>query len=289
MSRRPSPGTLLIALALAALLSTSALAARAPHTAAVKPVDLIAVGDVADCSTKEDDKVAALVATLPGTLAILGDIAYENGTASEFEECYRPAWGRFLPRTRVALGNHEYGTGNADAAIRFFGIPKNGWYTYRLGTWRVIVLNSNCDNVGGCDKGSPQWMWLHDTLRRVPRTACTLAYWHHPRFSSGRHGSDTRLAPFWDLLADAHADLVLSGHDHDYERIGPKKGIRSFVVGTGGRENYRFGATRIPGSEASKDLVHGVLQLQLYPRSFSWRFRPSEGYRFTDSGSARCR
>ena len=258
-------------------------------SAVPKSVDLIAVGDIADCATKEDDKVAALVATLPGTLALLGDNVYENGTQAEFDECFKPAWGRFLPRTKAALGNHEYNTGNADVAITLFGLPHKGWYTYRLGAWKVIVLNSNCSYVGGCDKGSPEWTWLRDTLQRSPQTACTLAYWHHPRFSSGKHGSDVTYAPFWDLLAAAHADLVLVGHDHDYERIAPRKGIRSFVVGTGGRGNYAFGSSRIAGSEASSDSVHGVLQLKLLPTSFTWRFRPSAGYTFTDSGSARCR
>jgi hypothetical protein len=284
----------LLAVAIGALVVTAAAAGPAHPAGAARAaqpagVPLVAVGDIADCATKEDDKVAALVSKLPGTLALLGDNVYENGTQNEFDECFRPAWGRFLPRTRAALGNHEYGSGNADAAIKLFGLPHNGWYTYRLGAWKVIVLNSNCSFVGGCDKGSPEWTWLRNVLRRGPQTACTLAYWHHPRFSSGRHGSDTTYAPFWDLLAAAHADLVLVGHDHDYERIAPRKGIRSFVVGTGGRGNYPFGSSRIAGSEASMDDVHGVLQLRLLPASFTWRFLPSAGYTFTDSGSARCR
>ena len=280
-----------LALTAGGLVAVASILAFGVRTLQAAPAgaDLIAVGDSADCATKEDDKVAALIATLPGTLALLGDNVYESGTQAEFDECFRPAWGRFLPRTKAALGNHEYGTGNADAAIKLFGLPQAGWYSYHLGAWKVIVLNSNCSHVGGCDRGSPQWTWLRNTLQRGPETACTLAYWHHPRFSSGRHGSDTTYAPFWDLLAAARADLVLSGHDHDYERIGPRKGIRSFVVGTGGRANYPLGSTRVAGSEASADSVHGVLQLKLLPRSFTWRFRPSAGYTFTDSGSARCR
>ena len=174
MIARPRRSVLLLLTGLAALVTGSALGAGA-RPDAPRPARLIAVGDVADCATKEDDKVAALVATLPGTLAILGDIAYENGTQAEFDECFRPAWGRFLPRTKAALGNHEYGSGSADAAIRLFGLTRDGWYAYRLGAWKVIVLNSNCTEIGGCQKGSRQWTWLRDTLRQSPRTACTLA------------------------------------------------------------------------------------------------------------------
>ncbi|MFN8222068.1 MAG: metallophosphoesterase [Gaiellales bacterium] len=276
-----------LALALCGIVATGATSL--PSLAAPRAARLVAVGDIGDCTSREDEKVADLVATLPGTIALLGDNVYENGTRAEYDECFRPAWGRLLSRTRAALGNHDYGTGNADTAIELFGLPKTGWYTYHLGTWRVIVLNSNCRNVGGCERGSPQWTWLRSALAREPSPRCTLAYWHHPRFSSGKHGSDPTYAAFWDLLAAAKADVVLAGHDHDYERIGLKKGIRSFVVGTGGRLNYDFPGAPIPGSEARSADVHGALQLSLLPRSYTWRFRPAAGYRFTDAGSGRCR
>ena len=136
--------------------------------------------------------------------------------------------------------------------------------------------------------GSPQWRWLRDDLAGHRATRCTVAYWHHPRFSSGGHGSDVRLAPFWDLLAAAGADLVLSGHDHDYERFGKLKGIRSFVVGTGGKSHYAVGAPRA-GSQVVNDETLGVLRLTLRPAGWDWRFVPVAGSTFTDSGFARCR
>jgi acid phosphatase type 7 len=264
---------------------------RAAHDTAVaeRAASLIAVGDIASCSRTEDELVAALVAKLPGTLALLGDTVYDSGSEKEFADCFLPAWGRFLPRTRAALGNHEYETKGAAPAFNVFRLPENGWYTYRIGAWKVIVLNSNCGEVGGCNRGSPQWTWLRTELAHRPLTACTLAYWHHPRFSSGLHGSDVRLAPFWDLLAAAKADLVLSGHDHDYERFAPLKGIRSFVVGTGGKDLRGLPSKLRPASEVGNSSTHGVLQLSLRARSYTWRFVGVPGSTFTDSGSAHCR
>ena len=133
-----------------------------------------------------------------------------------------PSWGPLVPRIRAALGNHEYNTGTAAAAIASSGCRRAGWYSYSLGAWHVIVLNSNCDKVGGCERGSPQWPWLQADLAAHPR-ACTLAYWHHPG-SAPAHGSDVDYAPFWDLLARAKADVVLQGHDHDYERFARSRG-----------------------------------------------------------------
>jgi calcineurin-like phosphoesterase family protein len=254
-----------------------------------KPATLIAVGDIGSCTSTDDEATAALVARIPGTLAILGDAAYDDGSRLDFDRCYLPAWGRFLPRTRAALGNHDYANGASDGATakEVFGLPDTGWYSYRLGTWHVVVLNSNCDIVD-CRVGSPQWRWLRADLARSRRTRCTLAYWHHARFSSGEHGSDVRLAPFWDLLARAHADLVLAGHDHIYERFGALKGIRSFVVGTGGKSHYPIGVRRA-GSEVANDDTFGVLRLSLGPIAWSWRFVAVPGSTFSDAGSARCR
>ena len=167
---------------------------------------------------------------------MLGDIAYENGSESDFANCFEPSWGKLVPRIKAALGNHEYNTPGAAPAFKLFGLPPNGWYSYSLGAWHVIVLNSNCSEVGGCGRDSPQARWLEADLAAHP-ARCTLAYWHHPRFSSGIHGSNVAYAPFWDILARAKADLVLQGHDHDYERFAPLKGIRSFVVGTGGKSH----------------------------------------------------
>ena len=254
---------------------------------AIRPATLIAVGDIASCSSDGDEQTAALVSTLRGPIAVLGDIAYDNGTAAEFANCFDPNWGPLVPRIRAALGNHEYNSGTAAVAIDRFRLPQNGWYSYTLGAWHVIVLNSNCDKVGGCERGSPQWRWLQADLAAHP-TRCTLAYWHHPRFSSGEHGSDVAYAPFWDLLSRAKADVVLQGHDHDYERFAPLRGIRSFVVGTGGRSHYRFTTAR-PGSVARNDDAYGVLRLTLEPGRYGWSFLPVRGGTFRDTGTANCR
>ncbi len=255
--------------------------------AAERAPTLIAVGDIASCSSSGDERTAALVSRIPGTIAVLGDIAYENGTAEDFANCFDPSWGRFVPRIRAALGNHEYNTGTAAVAIDLFGLPPQGWYSYSIGAWHVVVLNSNCDKVGGCGVGSPQWRWLRADLA-VHRNRCTLAYWHHPRYSSGPHGSNAAYAPFWDLLAHAGADVVLEGHDHDYERFAPVQGIRSFVVGTGGRSLYPLLWPR-PGSVVRNNDTFGVLKLTLRAASYDWRFLPVQGSTFTDAGTARCR
>ena len=269
-----------LGLSLALLLATTA--GTAPRSAT-----LIAVGDIASCTSDGDEQTAALVRTLPGPIAVLGDIAYENGTAEDFANCFDPSWGPLVPRIRAALGNHEYGSGTAQVASDRFRIPRSGWYSYSHGGWHVVVLNSNCSRIGGCERGSRQWRWLRADLAKH-RNRCTLAYWHHPRFSSGFHGSSVEFAPFWDLLAGAKADVVLQGHDHHYERFAPIKGIRSFVVGTGGKSKY---PTLLPrrGSMVRQAGTYGVLRLTLRPTGYDWKFLPVEGSSFTDAGTGRCR
>lgn len=257
----------------------SALALLAPP----KPAILLAAGDVASCRSSDDEATARLLARTPGTIALLGDAVYERGTAAEFRDCF--SWRRFLPRTRAALGNHEYGTGDATAAIATFGLPQRGYYSYELGAWHVVVLNSNCGPAGGCELGSAQQRWLAADLAAHP-ARCTLAYWHHARFSSGLHGSDPTMAPLWSTLARAGADVVLAGHDHHYERFAPIDGIRSFVVGTGGRSHYPV-FRRLRSSAAANDHVYGVLRLTLRPAGYDWRFL-AVGSSFADSGSAAC-
>jgi hypothetical protein len=282
-------------------LAAAALAlAGQPATAPTAARTLIAVGDVASCNSTADEANAQLVATLPGTIALLGDIAYERGSADDFAQCYDPAWGGFKKRTRPAPGNHEYGTPGAAGYFGYFGtlagIGNQGYYSYNLGAWHVVVLNSNCLPVGGCAAGSPQERWLRNDLRRS-RAKCTLAYWHHPRYSSGFHGNDATVAPLWRALYDARAELVLSGHDHDYERFGPqsaagrldpKRGIREIVVGTGGKSLYPL-SRQTPNSRVRNDRTYGVLRLTLAPGRYSFRFLPVLGGTFTDSGSFRCR
>jgi hypothetical protein len=261
---------------------------------------VLAAGDIAACESSGDEATAEVLESRPSAAVVtLGDNVYDNGTAIEFARCYDPSWGRAKARTRPAPGNHDYGTEGAAAYFRYFGAaagePGKGYYSYDLGGWHVVALNSNC-SVVSCAEGSAQERWLRSDLVAHP-VACTLAYWHHPRFSSGSvHGSNDAVAPLWRALFDAGADVVLSGHEHHYERLAPlgpsgrpdrRRGIRSFVVGTGGRSHYGFGFA-IPGSQVRHSGTFGVLELTLRADGYSWEFLPEAGESFTDSGSDRC-
>ena len=265
---------------IAALATALSLLAPAPAT-------LVAAGDIASCRSRGDEATAALVARIPGTVAILGDAVYEHGTAAEFRDCY--SWRRFRARTRAALGNHEYGSAGAGPAKAYFRLPPRGYYSYELGAWHVVVLNSNCGPAGGCGIGSPQQRWLEADLA-ASTARCTLGYWHHPRFSSGLHGSDPTMAALWRTFSLGGGDVALAGHDHHYERFAPLDGIRSFVVGTGGRSSYPVlrRLTR-PRSVVVDDSTYGVLRLTVRPSSYDWRFVPVAGERFTDAGTSACR
>ncbi len=260
--------------------------------------DLIAAGDIADC-TGGAEQTARLVDGLEGAVAVLGDAAYTSGSPSEFANCYAPTWGRHLARTRPAVGDNEYETAGAAGYFAYFGLAAGevakGWYSYSVGSWHVVVLNSNCDSAGGCGPASPQGQWLSADLAASP-AACTLAYWHSPRFSSGYHGDDVAVQPLWQTLHDAGAEIVLTGHDHDYERFAPQtaagageaaSGIREFVVGTGGRSLRPFVAPR-PNSEVRNAATFGVLGLKLAADAYEWRFIPVAGGAFTDAGSGAC-
>jgi hypothetical protein len=258
---------------------------------------LVAAGDIASCSSSGDEATAALLDGISGTVLTLGDNAYDSGTPSQFTNCYQPSWGRHKARTRPSAGNHDYLTASASGYYGYFGAaagdPTKGYYSYELGAWHIVVINSNCSQVGGCQAGSPQEKWLRADLAAHP-AACTLAYWHHPRFSSGTsHGSSTTMQPIWQALYDANADVVLSGHEHNYERFAPQnpagqadaaRGIREFVVGTGGKSHYGFG-TPLPNSQVRNSDTSGVLKLTLHATSYDWRFVPESGKTFTDSGS----
>jgi hypothetical protein len=228
----------------------------------------------------------------------LGDIQYEDGAYSRFRASYDQSWGRLKTITRPVPGNHDYRTEGAVGYYRYFGAaagdPSKGYYSYDVGHWHAVALNSNCAAVGGCGPGSPQAEWLRADLA-AHAARCTLAHWHHPRFSSGEHGSDPRYSAFWQALYDANVEVVLVGHDHDYERFAPQapdgtldlaRGIREFVVGTGGRSLRRFPRAQ-PNSEVRDHLSLGVLELTLGRNAYSWRFRPAVGA-LTDSGSSRC-
>jgi hypothetical protein len=280
-------------LAAAAVSLTVGGAARSQPAAAT----LVAAGDIASCDSDGDEATARLLDRVRGTIAALGDTVYENGTDAEFSRCYAPSWGRHRPRTRPAVGNHEYGVDGAAGYFRYFGRvarPPRGYYSYDLGAWHVVVLNSNCRPAGGCAAGSPQERWLRADLAAHP-AACTLAYAHHPRFSSGPHGSDETLVDLWRALYRAGVDVVLAGHDHHYERFRPltptgrpdrRHGIRQFVVGTGGR-SLRPTLSPQPGSEVRSSRSYGVLVLRLRPERYSWRFL-AVGGRVRDAGSATC-
>lgn len=261
---------------------------------------LIAVGDIASCSSEGDEATATLLDGLAGTVATLGDHAYEEGTAQEFAECYEPSWGRHRARTRPAPGNHDYGTEGAAGYFGYFGAaagePEKGYYSYDLGAWHVVVINSNCAQVAGCGGGTVQERWLREDLAAHP-AVCTLAYWHHPRFSSGEtYGTNEQMRPIWQALYDHGADVVLSGHEHNYERFAPQdpagdpdaaRGIRQFVVGTGGKSLYGFGAPLL-NSEVRNAEASGVLLLRLHASGYDWQFVPVDGAEFTDAGSGAC-
>jgi hypothetical protein len=260
---------------------------------------LLAAGDIAECASEGDEATAALLDGRPGTIATLGDTVYEAGTTREFADCYDPSWGRHKDRTRPAVGNHEYLTPEAADYFRYFGAaagdPQQGYYSYELGAWHIVVLNSNCSQVGGCHQGSPQEQWLRADLAAHP-TACTLAYWHHPRFSFGKYDDNEATRVLWQVLQGAGAEIVLSGHDHNYQRYVPQdaggvrddaRGIREFVVGTGGKDHYSLG-TPPPNVEKFNGDTFGVLQLTLQATGYEWTFVPEADKTFTDMGADTC-
>ncbi|MGH7515412.1 MAG: Ig-like domain-containing protein [Gemmatimonadales bacterium] len=258
---------------------------------------LLAAGDIASCSSSGDEATAKLLDALTGTVATLGDNAYDSGTPSEFANCYDPTWGRHKSRTRPSPGNHDYTTAGATGYYGYFGTSAGpsgqGYYSYDLGDWHIVSLNSNV----GMAAGSAQEKWLRADLAASTKR-CTLAYWHHPRFSSGtKHGNFTAAQPIWQALYDLNADVVLSGHEHNYERFGPQtaagvadaaRGIREFVVGTGGESHYNDLGTAKPNSQLFNGTTWGVLKLTLGTGSYSWQFVPIAGQSFTDSGSGSC-
>ena len=188
---------------------------------------IVAAGDIADCASEGDEATARLVGGIEGTVLTLGDNAYPDGTAQDFEECYEPSWGQFKERTRPAPGNHEYETGGSSAYFDYFGDaagdPDKGYYSYELGGWHFVALNSNCGEVLRCGPGSPQGRWLKKDLAANDEEACTLAYFHHPLFTSGsyRPGIE-RVERVWEILYAGGVDVVLNGHDHNYQRFTPQ-------------------------------------------------------------------
>jgi len=263
---------------------------------AVEPAVLLGAGDIASCTSFGDEATAALLDTLAGIVFTLGDNVYPDGRPRAYQECYDESWGRHRARTRPVPGNHDYHTAGASGYFGYFGTlagdSGRGYYSYDVGTWHIVALNSNVP----MNPGSREERWLRADLAAHP-ALCTLAYWHHPRFSSGTtHGSTPATQPLWQALYDAGADVVVSGHEHSYERFAPQtptgeydaeRGIREFVVGTGGASHFPFGRP-LANSERRDNATYGVLRLTLKPGGYDWRFIPAAAGEFTDWGSGSC-
>jgi hypothetical protein len=255
------------------------------------------IGAPAQCD--QGATAAQIIALGPDAVISLGDNQYEANTATAYASVFDETWGQFKSLIHPTIGNHEYLTSGATGYFGYFGAaagdPTKGYYSWNLGSWHIIALNSECSHVGGCDSGSAQETWLRADLAAHPN-ACTLVSWHEPRWSSGEHGDAIQMAAIWDDLAVDHVDVVLAGHNHDYERLPPldgsgapaATGVQEFVVGTGGKNHYRFAAPPIAG-EVRDDTSFGILKLTLHPTSYEWQFLPAPGYVFSDAGSMDCR
>ena len=292
----------------AVIATVVALAALSPSIAAADPV-VYAAGDIAcapddpgSSTTCHERKTSDIVLNGGATRALaLGDLQYTSASLYNLQNSYDHTWGRFKSITSPSLGNHEgSGTGYFDyfygSGVNSgpYGARAKGFYSFDVGAWHLIALNSNCSRVP-CAAGSEQEQWLRADLAAHPN-ACTLAYWHHPRFSSGHDGDGTFMQALWKDLYDANADLVLVGHSHDYERFAPQnasgvldrtRGIREFVVGTGGAFFTGLSSPK-PNSEVRQNNTFGVLKLTLHPTSYDWQFVPEAGKTFTDAGSEAC-
>ncbi len=275
----------------AILVISTVLTAKALPAAQNSSVVLVGAGDISSCKSNNDRATAKLIEKIPGTVFADGDLVYPSGKLATFMSCYDPTWGRFKARTMPVPGNHEYLVKGATGYFDYFNHIQP-YYAYDLGSWRIYALNSEVD----VSATSAEVAWLKTDLAANPHQ-CVLAYWHEPRWSSGStHGSDPKFQVLWQTLYDAGAELVISGHDHDYERFRPMNasgaydpnGMREFVVGTGGAGLYSFG-TILPTSRIHNASTQGVLKLTLNPTSYDFKFIPVAGKTFTDSGTVNCR
>jgi hypothetical protein len=253
-------------------------------------------GDIAASNLNAERTAKLLDEIQPDVVYTTGDNAYPSGAAADYARFYEPTWGRHKAITRPTPGNHDYQQSGAGPYFDYFGPlagdRESGYYAYTLGSWRLYALNSNIPMKAG----SPQETWLREDLA-ANRRACVLAYWHHPRFSAGKYHDDDKSDAIWRALYDANAELVLSGHDHNYQRYAPLspvggveqgRGIREFVVGTGGMEHYRLAGRADATREAADDTTLGVLKLTLSRDAYQWQFVPEPGMGFTDTGSGVC-
>jgi hypothetical protein len=268
-----------------------------PQMHAAAPSDdpvLVGAGDIASCWSRADEATARLLDEIPGTVFTLGDHAYRSKKENPLP-CYDASWGRHKRRTRPVPGNHEYLEGYIDEYFDYFGSAAGekgkGYYSYDLGRWHIIALNSVIDAHWSGEQGK----WLRADLTRN-RHLCTLAYFHHPRFSSGSRAPVKQAEQLWWMLSEGGVDVIVTGHDHIYERFAPldkygnrddREGIRSFIVGTGGGFRPRL-RRRAPNSEVRSDKTFGVLKLTLKSAGYDWKFVPVRGSNFTDSGSGSC-
>ena len=310
------------------------MAAQGAAQTATKPVTLVGAGDIAECSPDNNAQAtAALLASIPGTALALGDNAYPDGIRTQYANCYdnyrlsggsifdttlTSWWGQYKTRTMPVLGNHEYhSSGVAQPYFDYFSAqndfllppgpvpnttanpgltPGKGYYSYDMGSWHIVALNSNCSKVGGCDRTSTQGKWLQNNLANTTNKQCTLAYFHHPLFSTGNNVTNPNVKPLWQILYNNRADVILNGHAHRYERYAPltpggktdlQNGIRQFVAGTGGAPEGSE-VQQATGVEVVKTGTLGVLKLDLRAGAYRWEFVPIAGQTFTDSGNGSC-
>jgi len=287
-------------------LPSSTLPPPTPNPPAPAEAELVGAGDIAVCAGNDTATsgaaiTAGLLAGFPqAAIFTAGDSSNEQATFAQYQDCFSPTWGAYKARIHPAAGNHDYVQPNAASYFQYFGAaagdPAKGYYSFELGAWHILVINSNCKDIGGCEAGSPQYDWVKQDLAAHP-ALCSLAIWHAPMFSSGLHGNDLEMLATWKALYNAGAELVLSGHDHEYERFAQLNpldnldeayGMRQFVVGTGGAPLRTTQGYRTSHSQALIENVHGVLDLKLHPGNYDWQFISESGKSETDSGSAVC-
>ncbi|MET8681426.1 metallophosphoesterase [Streptomyces sp. NPDC004647] len=285
----------------ATILAAISLSTYTPVPAAATPTSqladpvLVGAGDIAN-SGSGDTATANLLDNISGTVFTTGDNAYPDGTASNFTNYYNPTWGRHKARTRPSPGNHDYHTSGASGYYNYFGANAGpsgrGYYSYDLGNWHVVSLNSEVSMA----VGSAQEQWLRSNLAASTKP-CTIAYWHKPRFTSGaNHAPNTSTGPLVKALYDHNAEVIVTGHNHQYERFAPMnpsgqldtaRGIRHFVAGMGGASHYGFGTIQ-PNSQARNSDTYGVLKFNLHANSYDWQFVPQAGKTYSDSGTTSC-